>query len=81
MKKVSKKEAEQNFAHFINLASKGEDIVITHDGLPMVKIVAINKKERVGGQLKDVLKVSDDFDDPLPDDLLKKFYGEEDDDQ
>ncbi len=30
---------------------------------------------RKGGQLKGLMKIRDDFDAPLPEELLKQFYG------
>lgn len=74
MKQIRQKEAEVKFLDLIKLASQGEEIVITHaDGSPMVRIVSC--KQRVGGQLEGKLKISDDFDDPLPEDVEKDFEG------
>jgi len=35
----------------------------------------VELSKRVGGQLKGILKISDDFDDPLPGSVFKSFYG------
>jgi hypothetical protein len=32
---------------------------------------------KTGGRLRGVLKISENFDEPLPDDLLKQFYQDE----
>lgn len=34
-------------------------------------------RERHGGQLRGLMTVSEDFDAPLPEDLLKQFYQDE----
>lgn len=69
-------DAKTNFSKLINQALKGDDIIIARDGKPLVRLVAFTESlnERHGGQLKGLMKISEDFDQPLPNDLLKKFY-------
>jgi len=47
----------------------GDEVVITRNGQPVVKIVAITgeKKKRRFGSAKGLIKMSDDFDEPLDD--------------
>jgi antitoxin (DNA-binding transcriptional repressor) of toxin-antitoxin stability system len=62
------------------LAAKGEDVIIAHAGIPVARLVAIKQKEEVlrpMGFDRGKIWISDDFDAPLPDDLLKEFYGGE----
>lgn len=72
-------DAKTHFSKLINQSLKGEDIVIAKDGKPLVRLVPYTEEKslRVGGQLKGLIKISDDFDAPLPDDLLNQFYGDE----
>lgn len=72
-------DAKTNFSKLINQALKGDDIIIARDGNPLVRLVPYTKtiNERHGGQLKGLITISDDFDAPLPDDLLNQFYGDE----
>lgn len=39
-------------------------------------IIEKAKSPRKGGQLKGILIIKDNFDEPLPKKLLKSFYGE-----
>ncbi len=72
-------DAKTNFSKLINQVLKGEDIIIARDGKPLVRLVVYSEtiNERHGGQLKGLIEISDDFDAPLPDDLLTKFYQDE----
>lgn len=52
----------------------GEEIVITSSGAPVAKLVSVDKpKTRVLGIDQGVFVVPDDFNDPLPEDLLSEF--------
>jgi prevent-host-death family protein len=79
MEIVNIHQAKTNFSHLINLALKGEKIVIAKSGVPLIELKPYEKKltPRKGGQLKGILIIEDNFDDPLPDEFLKSFYGEE----
>ncbi len=48
---------------------EGTEIVITRDGQPLVKLVALRgqKKKRLFGSARGLIKISDDFDEPLDD--------------
>jgi prevent-host-death family protein len=72
-------DAKTNFSKLINQVLKGDDIIIARDGKPLVRLVAYSEviNERHGGQLRGLIKISDDFDAPLPDDLLKLFHQDE----
>jgi prevent-host-death family protein len=71
-------EAKTQFSLLINQALKGEEIVIARSGIPLIRLIPYEKKRtpRKGGQLKGILIVEDNFDDPLPEEVLKGFYGE-----
>lgn len=68
-------DAKTHFSKFINQALKGEEIIITRCGKPLIRLVPYTEEvqERKGGQFKGLIQISDDFDVPLPDDLLKHF--------
>lgn len=72
-------EAKTHFSKFINQALQGEEIIIAKGGKPLIRLVPYAKETqtRRGGQFKGIIQISDDFDAPLPDDLLKQFYGDE----
>ncbi len=72
-------DAKTHFSKFINQALKGDEIIIARDGKPLIRLVPYTEDTQVrkGGQLKGLIQISDDFDAPLPDDVLKQFYGDE----
>lgn len=47
----------------------GEEVVITRNGEPVVKLVAVTgqKRKRHFGSAKGMIKISDDFDEPIDD--------------
>ncbi|MDP9169459.1 MAG: type II toxin-antitoxin system prevent-host-death family antitoxin [Acidobacteriota bacterium] len=59
-------EAKARFSEVVQKAMLGESIVITKEGRPVVKIVAIKPAKRMPGLGKGV-RMSDDFDAPLED--------------
>jgi antitoxin (DNA-binding transcriptional repressor) of toxin-antitoxin stability system len=56
-------------------AAAGEEIIIAKAGKPVARIVALEKSDvrKTFGMLKGKIWVSDDFDAPLPAELLKGF--------
>ncbi len=73
-------QAKTNFSHLINQALKGEEVVIAKRGVPLIKLTLYKRKSapRKGGQLKGILIIEDNFDDSLPEGVLKSFYDEGD---
>lgn len=72
-------EAKTHFSKLIQQALQGEVIIIAKSGVPVIQLTPYEKTttKRKGGQLKGILLVEDNFDDPLPEGILKSFYGEE----
>jgi prevent-host-death family protein len=72
-------DAKTHFSKFINQALKGEEIIIARDGKPLIRLVpyVAEPEIRRGGQFKGLIQISDDFDAPLPKDILKLFYKDE----
>jgi prevent-host-death family protein len=68
-------EIEQASVCFPNLITKtieGDEIVITKNGKPVVKFVAIpdrkkKRKKRMFGSARGLIKIAPDFDEPLED--------------
>jgi prevent-host-death family protein len=71
-------DAKTHFSKIINQVLNGEDIVIAKGGKPLVRLTPYSSEPefRHGGQFKGLIKVSDDFNDPLPDEILKLFHEE-----
>lgn len=71
-------DAKTHFSKYINQALKGDEIVIARGGKPLIRLVPYTEEIHVrkGGQFNGLIKIGDDFDAALPDDILKHFYGE-----
>lgn len=68
--------ARAHLSDLVARAERGEEIVIARAGVPAVRIVpytAHAEAPRVPGSAKGELSVPDDFDDPLPPELLAAF--------
>jgi len=72
-------DAKTRFSKLINQALQGEEIVIARDGKPLIRLVPFSEEPQIrrGGQFKGLIQISDDFDAPLPSDILKFFIGDE----
>jgi prevent-host-death family protein len=73
-------DAKTHFSRIINQVLQGDEIVIARDGKPLVRLIPYSEEANVrrGGQLKGLIEISDDFDAPLPLEILKQFYANED---
>ena len=69
-------EAKSKFSKLINQAIAGEEIIIAKSGKPVAKLVPFKKpiRDRKPGSAKGKIIIADDFDAPLPDDILGEFY-------
>lgn len=68
-------EAKTHLSRLLELVRNGEEVVITNRGAEVARLVPPPKPpKRVLGFDAGRLVVPDDFDDPLPDDLLELFY-------
>lgn len=74
-------EAKTKFSKLVHDATQGEEIVIAKSGKPILKLVRYEakktKSKRELGFLKGKIKFSEDFDSPLPPQVLKYFEGNE----
>jgi prevent-host-death family protein len=71
-------EAKTHFSQIINQALMGEEVIIARGNSPIIRLVPYERKlpPRVGGQLKGIMSISENFDDPLPLELLNSFYND-----
>jgi prevent-host-death family protein len=79
MQQVNMYEAKTHFSELISQALMGEDIVIAKAGKPLVKLVPYSSEtpERHPGSAKGKIDIADDFNAPLPDDILNDFYQDD----
>jgi len=74
MTEVGVHEAKTHLSRLLRRVAAGEEIVITSGGRPAAKLVPVDTaRERVFGSEKGRFKVPDDFDDPLPQEILDAF--------
>lgn len=77
MKKVNTHEAKTQFSRLLRQVAAGEEITIANRGVPVARLIPVppEKTRRVLGIFRGQFTVPDDFDAPLPDDLLDLFEG------
>ena len=75
-KAVNVHEAKTHLSRLLAEVEKGNEIILARDGKPVAKLIPFPgaRKPRVFGKGRGKTWMSDDFDAPLPDDLLKLFY-------
>jgi len=77
MKTVNIHAAKTHLSRLVDDVVAGEEVVIAKNGKPMARLVPFETeaKKRVLGRLAGKIRIPDDFDTPLPDNLLKEFLG------
>jgi prevent-host-death family protein len=69
-------EAKTHFSKILAKVQAGEEVVIAKAGEPIARIVPIMKQvRRVPGRWQGQLWIAEDFDAPLPEDMLDAFEG------
>ena len=71
-------EAKTHLSRLLERVASGEEIIIAKAGHPVAKLVPVERKpRRVPGTHKDLIYIADDFDEPLPAELLDAFEGKQ----
>ncbi|MEM7582274.1 MAG: type II toxin-antitoxin system Phd/YefM family antitoxin [Acidobacteriota bacterium] len=72
---VNVHEAKTHLSRLLIRVAEGEEIVIAKSGKPVARLVAVEQsaKRRVLGQDRGLFEVPEDFDDPLPEEVLASF--------
>jgi len=72
-------EAKTHLSSLLQAVASGADVIIAKAGKPMARLSRIeeSRPQIRFGVLKGKVKVSDDFDAPLPDNILLEFEGRE----
>ena len=74
MPKYNVHEAKTQLSKLLERVAAGEEVIIAKSGVPVARLVpAAPVQERSLGTEKGRVFVADDFDAPLPEDLLKAF--------
>jgi prevent-host-death family protein len=76
-KEVNTHEAKTQLSKLLRRVAAGEEITIANRGVPVARLVPVrtHKVKRQLGAYGDTIKIADDFDASLPDDLLDLFDG------
>ena len=79
MKTVNIHAAKTHLSSLLAEVEAGEEIIIAKAGKPVARLMPLPKNDfrKTFGALKGKIWMSDDFDAPLPPDLLKAFGIEE----
>jgi prevent-host-death family protein len=77
MKTVNTHEAKTQLSRLLRRVAAGEEITIANRGVPVARLVPVPpaKPVRKLGIYGDTIKIADDFDAPLPDEILDLFEG------
>jgi prevent-host-death family protein len=79
MKQVNVHQAKTHLSKLLRRVAAGEEIAIANRGVPVARLVPIptGKRKAAQGMYGDTIKIADDFDAPLPDEILDAFEGAE----
>lgn len=77
MKAVNTHEAKTHFSRLLRRVAAGEEITIANRGVPVARLVpvAAAAAKRKLGAFAGQIKMAEDFDGPLPEELLSAFEG------
>ncbi len=78
MQQITFQEIKENPSKYLNQVEAGESFIIVQENKPIAELKPITKKKkprRPFGLCKGEFTVPDDFDAPLPDDILNAFEG------
>lgn len=77
MEVINIHDAKTNFSKLVDRAAAGEEIIIAKAGKPAASLAPIknSKPERVFGSLRGKIRIADDFDSALSDEILASFEG------
>ena len=78
MQQITVQEIQNNPSKYLNQVEAGESFIIVQENKPIAELKPITKNKkptRPFGLCKGEFTVPDDFDAPLPEDILDTFLG------
>jgi prevent-host-death family protein len=70
------REAKANLPRLLEEVASGAEVIIAEEGKPLARISRIDENLGIRfGVLKGRVSMSEDFDAPLPDEMLSEFEG------
>jgi prevent-host-death family protein len=75
MDSVNVHEAKTNFSRLLDRVARGEEITIAKAGRPVAKLVPIppSVARREPGTARGRIRITPDFDEPLPEEIQRAF--------
>jgi prevent-host-death family protein len=73
MKMVNVHRAKTELSRLLEAVEAGEQVVIARAGVPVARLVPVPADERMPGRLAGVLKLREDFEEPLPGGIAEGF--------
>ncbi|EFI34076.1 prevent-host-death family protein [Desulfonatronospira thiodismutans ASO3-1] len=75
MDTINVHEAKTHLSRLIQKVLQGEEVIIAKKGRPLVRMVPFDqsRQKRVPGLSKGSIKMRENFDEPLPDDIIRAF--------
>lgn len=75
MQQINIHEAKTHLSRLLENVIEGDEVVIAKHGKPVARLIPFKTKAvtRKPGSLKGQIKISDDFDAPLPDDMAESL--------
>jgi prevent-host-death family protein len=72
-------EAKTQVSKLLDHVDAGEEVIIARAGKPVARLVKYEEPagEWRGGQWKGLVRIHNDFDAPLPDEVTEAFRGEQ----
>jgi prevent-host-death family protein len=68
-------QAKTSLSRLVDQAASGQEIIIAKDGIPKARLVPLAAAKRKPGGWEGQVRMSDDFDEELPAELLAAFEG------
>ena len=77
MTQINVHEAKTHLSKILDRVSAGEEIIIAKAGKPVARLVPLSPdaRPRVAGTYRGRVEIADDFEAPLPEDVLDSFEG------
>ena len=73
MRMVNVHQAKTELSRLLEAVEAGEDVIIARAGVPVARLVPVRTDERSPGRLVGVVRIGEDFDAPLPPEVLEGF--------
>lgn len=75
MEIVNTHHAKTHLSQLLERVAAGEEFVIARAGKPIARLTKFRRedRDRTGAQWKGLVRIADDFDDPLPAEIMQPF--------